>query len=115
MPTLVTLFPHIPARLLREALAHPFFSSTTSTASPEEGAAPLVEAILSGGANLPDDLAELRAAASDQLQPDGDHVEHDGSEKTNRTTGVEDRKKLERRNIWDGELDLSKLRIKDST
>ena len=92
MATLTQLFPHLSPHLLLSALNHRYFATTAQTA--EEQAAPLVDAILRGGDDLPDDLSELKAAvrrdaATQQAAPE----------------------KVERRNIWaNDELDLSRLR-----
>lgn len=60
LANLTALFPHIPAHLLSDALAHPQFSA--AGANTDDAAAPLIDAIL--GNELPKELAALKAAAS---------------------------------------------------
>lgn len=60
LPSLTALFPHIPAHLLSDALAHPAYSG--AGASADDAAAPLIDAIL--GNALPAELSALKAAAS---------------------------------------------------
>ncbi len=119
------LFPTLPLTLIQQALRHPKYSASSSHQSPDESVAPLIDAILSGGGDLPDELAELRIAVKDL----GDHlISNDnrssgppsapGSSNRQRdvdhpvSNGVSDRPKAERRNIWSNEeLDLSRLRL----
>jgi hypothetical protein len=78
---------------------------------------------LSGGSNLPEDLAELRAAISDgeplgeagtpQTTPNGSGSFGPAAGAGTNGHSVVEKKKYERRNIWDGEMDVSKLRIKE--
>ncbi|EKC97922.1 hypothetical protein A1Q2_07719 [Trichosporon asahii var. asahii CBS 8904] len=60
LANLTALFPHIPAHLLSDALAHPNF--TAAGANTDDAAAPLIDAIL--GNELPAELSALKAAAS---------------------------------------------------
>jgi len=93
-----------------QALNHQSFASGTSSSTPEEQAAPLIDAILSGGNSLPDDLFELREAVQRDVVG-GDGVDIHDMKKEEGRKPVE-RKKFERRNIFDDEeLDLSRLRL----
>lgn len=107
MRPLLSLFPDLPACLLQEALDHPAYAPTTRMTY-EEAAAPVIDAILSGGQSLPQELHELRSAISAQSinSPTAANTA------TNATAGVS--AKVQRQNIWSNEeLDVSKLRIKD--
>lgn len=99
LESITSLFPYLPPHLFVEALNHPSFASTA--ASPEEQAAPLVDAILRGGEDLPDELGELKRMIMDQ--------QHES------VVLVEERPepaRTERRNIWaEEELDISRLRL----
>lgn len=73
-------------------------STRSGKTSAETLAVPLIEAILSGGSDLPVELAELRRVAA-------------------RTVGVDvvsppQKKRVLRDNVFDDDLDLSKLRLK---
>jgi hypothetical protein len=107
MEPLINLFPALPPYLLLEALNHQSFASASSTSTAEEQAAPLIDAILSGAHTLPDDLIELKEAI--QREVGGEHVVVDEMPKKEKAL---ERKKVERRNIFDDEeLDLSRLRL----
>ncbi|KAL1408153.1 hypothetical protein Q8F55_004957 [Vanrija albida] len=89
------VFPTLPAHLLVDALHHPAFAASGSSArTAKEQAAPLIDAIL--GSALPPELGELAAA-----------VRAAGSSRN-----AEARERIERRNIWNEELDLSRMRLK---
>ena len=103
----MTFFPSLPPFLLVQALNHPSYAPTTEGTA-EEAAAPVLDAILTGGQTLPEDLSELRdrvaEMTSQQMPP------------SNISNGVNGDKatRAKRSNIWDEEkLDVSKLRIKD--
>nr|XP_019047657.1 hypothetical protein I302_04273 [Kwoniella bestiolae CBS 10118]OCF26587.1 hypothetical protein I302_04273 [Kwoniella bestiolae CBS 10118] len=108
---LLQLFPTLPPHLLLSALSHHTISSLPegSRATPSEQASPIVEIIFNKGEGLPDDLQELKIAIqglSDEIVPSSDIVNaygHVNSEK----------KRVERRNIFDDELDMSRLKLKD--
>ncbi|WOO77510.1 CUE domain-containing protein 3 [Vanrija pseudolonga] len=92
------VFPTLPAHLLVDALHHPAFAASGSSArTPKEQAAPLIDAIL--GSALPPELGELAAA-----------VRAAGAGRA-----ADAREKVERRNIWNEELDLSRMRLKGQT
>jgi activating signal cointegrator complex subunit 2 len=81
----------------------------TAKCTPEEAAAPLLDAILTGGETLPAELQGLRdyiqSDITTQQVPISNGSAQNGSAPAN---------KVERRNIWNEEkLDVSKLRIKD--
>ena len=87
-----------------QALNHPLFAASSSTQSPDEAAAPLVNAILMGATDLPPELDELRAAVASASA-----AEAGGSA----IQSTVPRPKSDRRNIFDtADLDISKLRIK---
>lgn len=116
---LQNLFPSIPPSLIIKALHHPKYSAGPSDQTSSEAIAPLVDAILSGGGDLPEDLGELkevvRGLGQDPLPSVGGYGSSDtyatgggsgsGSGSGTRST------KVERRNIWDEELDLSRLKL----
>lgn len=80
------------------AVNHPTYTPSDGCTY-EEAAAPVIDAILSGGSNLPDDLYELRQ-----------HIEQDVSH----AATLPPPKKATRDNIWNEEhLDVSRLKIKD--
>ena len=68
----------------------------------------MIDAILSGGQSLPEELHELRSA----IQAHSTNSPSAAIAATNATVGVS--VKAQRHNIWSHEeLDVSKLRIKD--
>ena len=96
MEFLTQLFPHLSPYLLLQALNHPKFAFPGKTK--EEQAAPLVDAILRGGSELPNDLDELRQAVQQGV--------------AGRQLAVQPVKvRAERRNIW-AELELDRSRLK---
>ena len=96
---LTQLFPHLPPYLLLQALNHPEFVSTATT--PEEQGAPLVDAILRGGSDLPIDLSELKQAVQQGLAEQQLAVQ-EGAVNA----------RAERRNIWsEEEMDMSRLKL----
>jgi activating signal cointegrator complex subunit 2 len=96
--SVLNLFPDIRPKLLLQALNHPAYAPTEPSTA-EEAAAPLIDAIVSGGHSLPDELSDLRdALQSEPVQPEA-------AKPTARST---------RANIWNEEaLDLSRLKIKE--
>lgn len=104
----MNLFPSLSPYLLVQALNHPSYAPTTSC-TPEEAAAPVLDAILAGGQALPEELQDLR----DHIQSDITSQQVPFSHDAQHDIAV-NRAKAERRNIWDEEkIDVSKLRIKD--
>ncbi|KAK8846586.1 hypothetical protein IAR55_005672 [Kwoniella newhampshirensis] len=116
--SILPLFPTLPPHLLLSALSHSHFASlpSGSRATPSEQAAPLLEAILNGGDSLPDDLNELKVAVRNMAGDEPAAVEQRYGETDikNSTYDREERKKVDRKNIWnDEELDLGRLKLKD--
>ncbi|RXK39586.1 hypothetical protein M231_03088 [Tremella mesenterica] len=115
----LSLFPHLPPKMIVSALNHPRYSSSSSSHSPEEAAAPLIEAILGGGIDLPPELADLKATLCRDLGPNEGRAGAVSASVTNNAGSDgqrEKERKDERRNIWDAELDMSRLKLgKDDT
>ncbi len=89
--------------MLVQALCHPNFASTAPT--PEDQAAPLVDAILRGGDDLPEELVKLKQAIREDL---GDQQITIQDEVVNSAPSV----RHKRQNIWaEEDLDLSRLRL----
>jgi hypothetical protein len=85
--------------------------------TPEDQAAPLLEAILSGGSSLPSDLAQLKRAisnmASDQATASSTAVPSTTPVIDTNGAGPSASTKSRRANIHD-DLDISKLRLKSA-
>lgn len=95
------LFPDLSAVVLLRALTHPEYAPRKS-GTIEEAAAPLLDAIVSGGQSLPDDLDDLRRAIKNNLP------------ETETPSVMAKTGKVNRSNIWNEDaLDVSRLRIKD--
>ncbi|WRT65202.1 uncharacterized protein IL334_002145 [Kwoniella shivajii] len=109
--SLLQLFPSLPPHLLLSALSHPTFSAIPegSRATPSEQAAPLLETIFNKGEGLPNELDELKIAIQSLSQ--GDHAPSGPTAVVN--GNGEKKNKFERSNIFNDELDISKLRLKD--
>ncbi|ORY21467.1 hypothetical protein BCR39DRAFT_553549 [Naematelia encephala] len=98
---LVHLFPSLSPILLLQALDHPSLipPSSSSSQTDDDRAAPLIDAILSGGSALPPELFELKEAVREMAGGSYSPIAKVGP------------KKVARNNIWDGDLDMSRLRL----
>lgn len=115
---LLPLFPDLSPALLLSALDHPAFAPSSSTTTFESAAAPLIDAIFSGGDSLPEDLTELRAAVRtmprEPASQQGPSASSSSSSSAEPSVAWEPapKPKYERRNIFDDdELDFSRLRM----
>lgn len=116
---LLPLFPDLSPSLLLSALDHPAFAPSSSTTTFESAAAPLIDAIFSGGDALPEDLTDLRAAVramprepAAQQGPSSSSSSSSSSAQPSVAREQPLKPKYERRNIFDDdELDFSRLRL----
>ncbi len=114
---LLPLFPDLSPSLLLSALDHPAFAPSSSTTTFESAAAPLIDAIFSGGDALPEDLTDLRAAIRAMpREPTAQQGPSSSSSSSSAQPSVAREQplqlKYERRNIFDDdELDFSRLRL----